>query len=797
MTAPRIIAIILFTLLLGLAGAGYYYYRNLPEIIEARVKHDLQEFGVETFRYDGLRISRQALSSKDLLLRGSYAGIDYTAKLTALQVRYDWRALMLGKIESLSLDTLELEISGLPEADGEESDISIESADIALRSFLDKLPVAAVTVKQWHLNYKDPNDNNILAGGTLSVARQLALTLNTQYQDIEITAQLNTRGDSALPQLHLAVDEAGVTALDLELAASALAGRQLHWDLSATIDHHLLLVNARRLQQAGIGGLGKLTLSTVSASGQTELNATVQHPDNLDILVDDIDDILPKLQLELTASTTMEQVNAPKWVRDLAGNFTSQLSLSQGSGSATVIPRDVSLVLPTELLALPVETLDWLRWSEHIDLNLKDGATVELEFDSAGNWNASVKDAGLLLGNERSDFRLSQMNLLLAGTFAEPDHYATTFTGRLDGKLQRTTLPQFKLQLDQIGKISNSTVDLSIQDTAQSMYLSIKGKGDLQSGNSDIETTLGSEDLAYASETLLPLLTSLSLLDKRLPIVLDSGRAQLESLFKTVNFELSGLPLSELEAEGVSGMYDDYRFSGLAIDTAWRGLDAPQTLRPIDIQLTALDVGFDLSDIQLLLSLPGTAANQPLLVNIDAFTSTAFGGSLFLPESGQWEMGRGSNQLTLRAEGWHLADLVALQQDQDIQARGTLEGQLPVTISDGRIMIANGYLRALAPGGSIRYIANESSVALAQSSKELALALDLLNDFQFEVLSTEVELDELGNLKLGLSLAGSNPSMFNGRAVNFNINLEQNLDPLLQSLRLSDKLVEQLEDRIN
>jgi len=73
----------------------------------------------------------------------------------------------------------------------------------------------------------------------------------------------------------------------------------------------------------------------------------------------------------------------------------------------------------------------------------------------------------------------------------------------------------------------------------------------------------------------------------------------------------------------------------------------------------------------------------------------------------------------------------------------------------------------------------------------------LLSDFQYQVLSSEVELDNDGNLLLGLSLSGKNPAQYEGRPINFNINLEQNLDPLLQSLRLSDKLVEKIEGRLH
>lgn len=59
--------------------------------------------------------------------------------------------------------------------------------------------------------------------------------------------------------------------------------------------------------------------------------------------------------------------------------------------------------------------------------------------------------------------------------------------------------------------------------------------------------------------------------------------------------------------------------------------------------------------------------------------------------------------------------------------------------------------------------------------------------FQYRLLSSEVQLDKAGTLLLGLSLEGNNPGLYEGQAIRFNINVEQNLDPLLQSLRIGDK----------
>jgi hypothetical protein len=119
---------------------------------------------------------------------------------------------------------------------------------------------------------------------------------------------------------------------------------------------------------------------------------------------------------------------------------------------------------------------------------------------------------------------------------------------------------------------------------------------------------------------------------------------------------------------------------------------------------------------------------------------------------------------------------------------------LPIIIADGRMIIDSGYLRALPPGGSIRYRATDETRALADNNAELALALDVLSDFQYQQLRSKVQLDKAGNLLLALSLEGSNPALYEGQSIRFNINVEQNLDPLLQSLRIGDNLEQRIED---
>ena len=211
--------------------------------------------------------------------------------------------------------------------------------------------------------------------------------------------------------------------------------------------------------------------------------------------------------------------------------------------------------------------------------------------------------------------------------------------------------------------------------------------------------------------------------------------------------------------------------------------------------MVRLNTGVELRNITARLSLPVATPIIRPNIRIDSFAGQLLGGWIVLPEPRPWDFAAASNSLTLRVERWQLAELIALQQKQDIKADGVLEGELPLTLSGGRMMITDGYLRALAPGGRIQYRPNAASRAMATDSQELQAALDLLSDFHYKKLASEVQLDAAGKLLLELSLAGKNPGQYQGKAVNFNINLEQNIDPLLQSLRLSGNLVDQLEQR--
>ena len=71
-----------------------------------------------------------------------------------------------------------------------------------------------------------------------------------------------------------------------------------------------------------------------------------------------------------------------------------------------------------------------------------------------------------------------------------------------------------------------------------------------------------------------------------------------------------------------------------------------------------------------------------------------------------------------------------------------------------------------------------------------------LDDFQFDQLDSDLSYDEEGKLLLALHLSGRNPAIEDGRLINLNIKLEENIPALLTSLQLSDRVSETIRERV-
>lgn len=794
----RTTSLVFLVLLILVTGGMFYLYQNQTSLLKKGIKQYLPELGVEQIHYRGFDLTPDQLSLESLHLTGQYDNFVYAGEASSIVLTFSWRELLKGKLQSVVVQTLKATVA--------EENVKLPATALGLVRLsslipplnLNQLPLEKFEIGRWELDYTAGEQQTIVASGSALIDNLLQVYLAASQYDVNISAKIWTAQENALPQALITINDSEASVAEIALNLLAAGTDPWQWSVEGELDYAPAVTLLRRLNPLMPNTPDTVIPDELHLLGKAQIALLVDHDEQLDFSKPFQQTLFDHIHIQGSTSNDILQLDIPGICSNLTGALDIEITLLDGMLGITVSPFKLSGALNLAALGVTTSTLKTLQWDALAPMSWINPETITSEGTRHGPWSLSISDNQLTLGSGATELRGEKLSLQASLSHNEETQLTAQMDGRINSRLRRNQLPPMNISLAQKGSVNDSTFRLALDDVAESMTLLVAGQANLATGQGQYKATLGSQDLAYASETLLPLMRKLQLLGPAQNLSISSGFMELSSAIDSNGFAMKDLnQQARLVIGNLSGTLGEYRFERATMNARWTGINTWKTQSPVSIGIDKLNLGFDVLDTRVQLSLPrDTPIDQPL-INIEDFSSKVFGGRVFLPEPQPWDFAANSNHFTLRAEGWQLADMVAMQQSQDIQARGILEGELPVTLTDGRVIITDGYLRALPPGGSIRYIANEASKALAASSTELALALDLLSNFQYEVLSSEVNLDNEGQLLLGLSLAGKNPSQYEGRPINFNINLEQNLDPLLQSLRLSDKLVEQLEKRIH
>lgn len=780
-------------LLLSTVGAGFYLYQNLPELLRVQATQYLQKYGVEDIEYDGLHITRSALTLDSLVMRGAYGNYTYEARLTSGEMRYNWRVLLGAKIDSLLLSSLELSVTQTAASASQHSGLIVVDS-LMPQQLKAKLPIKSLVINRWKLDYRAPHLQTVAASGSLLLNEHLDAQAQTTLAGGEILIRLRSDFDSDNLGLdvYLRKTQSDIATLSAYLTRATDNG--WIWDIKGEAQHSPALWWLREFN-AQLGLALKLPATTMlSIQGESAFNAQIHHPNTLNLAATNGSDEAPLKQMKASFQLTNEfrKLDLHGASDSFSGALDIEGTLEHGHFHATLQPFNLGGNLSTQLLSLPESWRHWIGWEDAVPAELNTTEAVTIGSADMREWSFQARNVLLSLGDKKSRFSIQQFNLDTTVTDTGHVEAKTQLSALLNVRLRKQTLPQLGIEITAQGSLEQTTFGLGVTDTAESVHADLAGHLFLPAGRGKYQLIAEIRDLSYFSAMALPLLEQFAILQDTVEI--GSGTIHLDTSLQSEAFDVAAWEQrSRLTVANVTGSINEYRFKGLDASAEWSGIERWKTLQPLEFSLSELDIGVAVKDIQWRASLPKTTPVSRPEVHIEAFSATVFGGQLILPEAQAWDFAASSNKVTLQALGWQLSELVALQPNADIEALGTLQGELPLTITDGRILIDNGYLRALPPGGTIRYQANDKSRALSKGSTELALALDLLDDFQYQTLSSEVNLDKAGSLVLGLSLAGSNPGRYEGQPINFNINLEQNIDPLLQSLRLSDNLVDQIE----
>ncbi|GIX31758.1 MAG: hypothetical protein KatS3mg124_2230 [Porticoccaceae bacterium] len=231
----------------------------------------------------------------------------------------------------------------------------------------------------------------------------------------------------------------------------------------------------------------------------------------------------------------------------------------------------------------------------------------------------------------------------------------------------------------------------------------------------------------------------------------------------------------------------------LAAALAWRNgclaADGPWRLA-----VERLDPGFSIRDLLVEGDLPCVRPGTALAVPLLRARAELFGGRVELAEPGR--LGRRSGHLRLAVAGLDLGRLLALYGEDRVWAEGRLDGEIPILWGDAGVRMAGAHFAARPPGGRIA-LDESLRAALAGAGEELALAARLLSDLRFDALTATADLAPGGELTLTARLSGYNPAEFEGRPVELNLRVEDDLFASWRALRAARRLSEAIEERLS
>lgn len=249
-----------------------------------------------------------------------------------------------------------------------------------------------------------------------------------------------------------------------------------------------------------------------------------------------------------------------------------------------------------------------------------------------------------------------------------------------------------------------------------------------------------------------------------------------------------------LRGQGLEGVYDRSEVHGLDLQAKFALNGSQMELQLPQVKVASLNPGVTLGPLSLQANYRGSL-DAPLAGRVDWQQAELgmFNGRAWLPP-GAVDLSARREGLTLKLEGLALEAILAAYPAEGLSGNGVIDGNLPLGLREGKLVIHGGEVAARQPG--VLQFRSEKIRSLGQSNPAMQLVATAIDDFRYDKLSSRVDYDESGKLLLALSLSGRNPALEQGRPINLNVNLEENVPKLLTSLQLSDRVSDTIRKRV-
>lgn len=252
------------------------------------------------------------------------------------------------------------------------------------------------------------------------------------------------------------------------------------------------------------------------------------------------------------------------------------------------------------------------------------------------------------------------------------------------------------------------------------------------------------------------------------------------------------------ELKQVSGLFRETAFSQISTSSVLT-LDRSQfTFALPNLEMTRVNHGVIAGPVRMVANYQGTLSD-PLrgVLKIDTLNAGIFNGQAWLDPQTFDLSSPFKTQINLSSV--EIEELLIQHPTSDLKGRGLMDGTLPLdvdlSVTPPSFLLHQGLLSSQSTGGLLQYQpANKS--ALGKTNQGMQLVLDVLDDFHYTVLESRVSVGADKKLILGLTLKGQNPNLEKGRAVNLNINLEEDLPSLITSMQISNQVSETIKRRV-
>jgi hypothetical protein len=237
----------------------------------------------------------------------------------------------------------------------------------------------------------------------------------------------------------------------------------------------------------------------------------------------------------------------------------------------------------------------------------------------------------------------------------------------------------------------------------------------------------------------------------------------------------------------LAGKYGDIGFVGLnseiEVTLDWQ---ADPAMSAAEFEVALVDIGFPIEEMHGRF----TADISALAADVESVSMKVLGGSVSV-DPFRYEHAADINQLMLRAREIQLPLMVGLADLDAVEISGSVSGDIPVTLKNHKVVIDKGLLRNDPPGGAIRY-----GAGVVDDQSQLGVVTRALRNFEFDVLTSEVDYTDTGDLKLQMRLTGTNPDVDPDQPIVLNLGVENNVPQMLRSLQATRSIEDVLQKRL-